>query len=235
MSSNNGMPRALPSMWRALKRGYQAEPGLLIVAFGLSLMAAVPDGLMALWLKFLADGVLGGKRGLALAAALGLGASAAATWFLRVISDRTQRRFRDRVRLDSVGYYISYVPAIGGHERTVFPECALTGDAPGCEVSHSWQCREANIGEHLQAMDHCIEQCTKDARFCLIEAYPELALGPPLIFGDDCQGEHQRPIGEIAPADDVVDRRQDDWAHRIKQCFLIVSVESACSISAASG
>jgi ATP-binding cassette subfamily B protein len=34
---------------------------------------------------------------LAIGAALGLGASATATWFLKVTSDRTQRRFRDRV------------------------------------------------------------------------------------------------------------------------------------------
>ncbi|HYK63191.1 MAG TPA: ABC transporter ATP-binding protein [Bryobacteraceae bacterium] len=127
MSSNNGMPRAfssmpraLPSMWRALKRGYQAEPGLLIVAFGLALMAAAPDALMALWLKFLADGVLGGQRGVALAAALGLGASAAATWFLRVISDRTQRRFRDRVTIaleSHVAKLQASVATIEHHER----------------------------------------------------------------------------------------------------------------------
>src|ERR1700732_3051666 len=94
MSSTDGMPRALPAMWRALKRGYEAEPLLLSVAFGLSLLAALPDALLALWLKFLAGG---GRRGRVTAAALGLGASAAASWFLRVISDRTQRRFRDRV------------------------------------------------------------------------------------------------------------------------------------------
>ena len=29
------MPPALPSMWRALKRGYDAEPLLLSVSFGL--------------------------------------------------------------------------------------------------------------------------------------------------------------------------------------------------------
>ena len=69
------------------------------VAFGLSLLAALPDALLAVWLKLLADGVNGGRRGLMLAAALGLGVSAAATWFLRVISDRTQRRFRDRVTI----------------------------------------------------------------------------------------------------------------------------------------
>src|SRR5438552_571423 len=91
------LPKAAPAMWRALKRGYQAEPLLLLVAFGLSLLAALPDALMALWLKLLADGVLGGNGRLLIGAAVGLGVSATATWFLRVISDRTQRRFRDRV------------------------------------------------------------------------------------------------------------------------------------------
>ena len=99
MSSTDSLPPALPSMWRAVKRGYHAEPWLMSVAFGLSLLAALPDALLAVWLKLLADGVNGGRRGLMLAAALGLGVSAAATWFLRVISDRTQRRFRDRVTI----------------------------------------------------------------------------------------------------------------------------------------
>ena len=97
MPSKDDLPAALPAMWRALKRGYDAEPLLLCVAFGLALLAALPDALLALWLKILADGVLGGERRLAMAAAVALGVSAAATWFLRLISDRTQRRFRDRV------------------------------------------------------------------------------------------------------------------------------------------
>jgi ATP-binding cassette subfamily B protein len=49
------------------------------------------------WFKLLADGALGGNRVLVYTAALGLGASATGTWILRVVSDRTQRRFRDRV------------------------------------------------------------------------------------------------------------------------------------------
>src|SRR5437867_5771188 len=93
------LPPAIPAMWRALKRGYQAEPLLLAVAFGFSLLAALPDALIALWLKLLADGVLGGNGRRVMGAAVGLGVSAAATWFLRVISDRTQRRFRDRVTI----------------------------------------------------------------------------------------------------------------------------------------
>ena len=112
--------RALPAMWRALKRGYEAEPLLLSVAFGLSLLAALPDALLALWLKLLADGVLGGRRGLVLTAAVGLGVSAAATWFLRVISDRTQRRFRDRVTIaleSHVARLQASVATIEHHER----------------------------------------------------------------------------------------------------------------------
>jgi ATP-binding cassette, subfamily B, bacterial len=120
MSSNDDLPPALSAMWRALKRGYQAEPLLLSVAFGLSLFAALPDALLALWLKFLADGVLEGRRGLVLTASVGLGASAAATWFLRVISDRMQRRFRDRVTIvleSHVANLLASTATIEHHER----------------------------------------------------------------------------------------------------------------------
>jgi ATP-binding cassette subfamily B protein len=93
----NDPPPALASMWRALKRAYQAEPRLLVVAFGLSVFGAVPDALLALWLKLLADGLLASNRRVVVAAALGIGVSAAATWVLNVFSVRLQRRFRDRV------------------------------------------------------------------------------------------------------------------------------------------
>jgi ATP-binding cassette subfamily B protein len=120
MASTEDLPPALSAMWRALKRGYQAEPRLLTVAFGLALLAALPDALIALWLKFLADGVLEARRALVLTAAVGLGASAAATWFLRVISDRTQRRFRDRltIALEShVAKLLASSSTIEHHER----------------------------------------------------------------------------------------------------------------------
>src|SRR5437870_178959 len=120
MSSTDDLPPALPAMWRALKRGYEAAPLLLSVAFGLSLLAALPDALLALWFKLLADGVLGGRRGLVTTAALGLGVSAAATWFLRVISDRTQRRFRERVTIAleaHVARLQASVATIEHHER----------------------------------------------------------------------------------------------------------------------
>ncbi len=83
------LPPALASMWRALVRGYRAEPWLLGISFGLSLLSALPDALIALWLGLLADGVLGGRGGLVLAAALGLGVSSVATWILALVSERT--------------------------------------------------------------------------------------------------------------------------------------------------
>ncbi len=93
------MPPALSSMWRLCKLGYQHEPGLLLAAFVLALLAALPDALLALWFKLLGEGMLQGDRGLVQTAAVALGVSAAATWFLRTMSTRVQRRFRDKVTI----------------------------------------------------------------------------------------------------------------------------------------
>src|SRR5262250_3273179 len=116
----DSLPPAFRSMWRALKRGYEAEPALLGVSFALALLAALPDALLALWIKLLADGLLRANRVLLLTAAIGLGVSASATWFLRVISDRTQRRFRDRVAValeSHVARLEASVTTIAHHER----------------------------------------------------------------------------------------------------------------------
>ena len=114
------LPPALPAMWRALVRAYHAEPRLLPVSFGLSLLAALPDALLALWMKFLADGLLKHDRNLAMAAGAGLAVSAVATWFLKVTSDRMQRRFRDRVAValeSHVAGLQASVATVAHHER----------------------------------------------------------------------------------------------------------------------
>ena len=98
-ASPDRLPPALSSMWRLVKLGYRHEPGLLLAAFALSLLAALPDALLALWLKFMGDGVLRGDRRLLVASALGLGVTATATWFLVTLSTRVQRRFRDKVTI----------------------------------------------------------------------------------------------------------------------------------------
>src|SRR5258706_12748308 len=82
------LPPALSSMWRLCKLGYRHEPRLMAVAFVLSQVAALPDALLALWLMLLTRGILENRPGMLRAAALGLGGSAAAPWFLRTGSPR---------------------------------------------------------------------------------------------------------------------------------------------------
>jgi ATP-binding cassette subfamily B protein len=93
------LPPALSSMWRLCKLGYRYEPRLMVISFVLSQLAALPDALLALWLWLLAKGVLAHRTSWIEIAAIGLGVSTAATWFLRTISARVQRRFRDRVTI----------------------------------------------------------------------------------------------------------------------------------------
>jgi ATP-binding cassette, subfamily B, bacterial len=93
------LPPALPSMWRLCRLGYRYEPALMVVALGLSLVAAVPEALVAFWLKVLTDGLLGGHGTPVSVAAAGLAFSGVATWYLGIISTRLQRRFRDRVTI----------------------------------------------------------------------------------------------------------------------------------------
>ena len=93
------LPPALSSMWRLCKIGYQHEPALMSVAFGLALLAALPEALLAVGFAALAQAVLDGDDERLLVVALLLGAAGAATWFLTTVSTRVQRRFRDKVTI----------------------------------------------------------------------------------------------------------------------------------------
>ena len=114
------LPPALASMWRLCKLGYRHEPRLMLVAFVLSQLASLPDALFALWLMVLGSGIVNGRPSLVTLAASGLGISAAATWFLRTISARVQRRFRDKVTIaleSHVARLQASVATIAHHER----------------------------------------------------------------------------------------------------------------------
>jgi ATP-binding cassette subfamily B protein len=117
------LPPAMSSMWRLCRLGYRHEPRLMLVAFLLSQLAALPDALLALWLMVLGVGVVDHRSGLVFTAAIGLGLSAAATWFLRTISTRVQRRFRDKVTIaleSHVARLQASVATIAHHERPEF-------------------------------------------------------------------------------------------------------------------
>ena len=120
MSSIDDLPPALPAMWRALKRGYRgraAAPGRVVRTVAARGAARCADGALAQVARRrrarrqprAGDGRGRGSR-----------PSAAATWFLRVISDRTQRRFRDQVDIaleSHVARLQASVATIEHHER----------------------------------------------------------------------------------------------------------------------
>jgi ATP-binding cassette subfamily B protein len=107
-------------MWRLCKLGYRHEPGLLLAAFLLALFSAVPDSLVALWFKLIGDGALAGNWPLVVLAAVALGVTATATWFLTTLSTRVQRRFRDKVTIaleSHVATLLSSIATIAHQER----------------------------------------------------------------------------------------------------------------------
>ena len=118
--AGDGLPPALSSMWRLCKLGYRHEPRLMLAAFVLSQLSALPDALIALWLMLVGRGVIEHRPVLVTASAIGLGLSATATWFLRTVSTRVQRGFRDRVTIaleSHVARLQASVATITHHER----------------------------------------------------------------------------------------------------------------------
>lgn len=114
------LPPMLPAMWRLCKLGYRHEPRLMVAAFVISQVSALPDALLALWFLLLGKGVIERRPGLVLASAVGLGLSATATWVLNTLSTRVQRRFRDRVTIaleSHVARLQASVATIAHHER----------------------------------------------------------------------------------------------------------------------
>jgi ATP-binding cassette subfamily B protein len=118
--AREALPPALSSMWRLCKLGYQHEPALIVAAFLLAVLSALPDALLALWFKMLGEGVLQSDWTRVRVAVLALGISATATWFLQTVSTRVQRRFRDKVTIaleSHVATLLASIPTIAHQER----------------------------------------------------------------------------------------------------------------------
>jgi ATP-binding cassette, subfamily B, bacterial len=114
------LPAGLSSMWRLCKLGYQHEPQLIVAAFSLAMLSALPDALLALWFKWLGEGAIEGNWSLVRFAAIALGVSAAATWILQTVSTRVQRRFRDKVTIaleSHVATLLASIATIAHQER----------------------------------------------------------------------------------------------------------------------
>ena len=114
------MPPALSSMWRLCKLGFRYEPRLMGTALALSLLTALPDTLIALWLKMLTDAVLAHDQRAAYLAGAALAFTGAVTWPLQIMSTRLQRRFRDKVTIaleSHVARLQATVATVAHHER----------------------------------------------------------------------------------------------------------------------
>ena len=95
----DALPRAMPALWRTFQLGYRAEPRLLLASLATTVLTMLPDALLALWLKLMTDGLIEGSRSKVLWAAVGLGVSVTATWYVSVLNERLSRRFRDRIAI----------------------------------------------------------------------------------------------------------------------------------------
>ena len=117
------LPPVGPSMRFLVRLGFRYQPSLLWVSLGVTIAAALPDALFALWLGILAKGLHNPSspdRTRLIIAGAGLGFSAVGGWLLRMGGERLQMRFRQRLAVDletHVARLQAMAPGIEQHER----------------------------------------------------------------------------------------------------------------------
>jgi ATP-binding cassette, subfamily B, bacterial len=117
------LPSPLQSLLHLLGLARRYQPKLLWISLGITIAAALPDALFALWLGLLANGLRNPAdpdRTKLIIAGVGLGFSAVGGWLLRSGGDRLHMRFRQRlaVALEThVARLQATSPGIEQHER----------------------------------------------------------------------------------------------------------------------
>lgn len=94
------LPGWAPSLWHIITLAFRYQPKLFWTSFGITVLAAIPDGLFALWLGLLATALRNADnpdRMLLILAGCGLGFSAVGTWLLNAGGERLGLRFRQRL------------------------------------------------------------------------------------------------------------------------------------------
>jgi ATP-binding cassette subfamily B protein len=110
-------------VWRALVLAYRVEPKLLLASAGVTILAALLDGLFVFWLALIANAAVDDRRDLLLGAAAGLAASVAGGWLIGTVWTRVERNFRFRVRIAMEARVASLqaeIPTLEHHERPEF-------------------------------------------------------------------------------------------------------------------
>src|SRR5215467_1738796 len=120
MSKRSDLPGWVPALLRSLRLGFAAEPWLFVASFALAATAWIPTAIIALWLKFLADGAVAHDGTRIMIAAGGLAASVALSWFLTTLYGRVGQVFRARTTI-AISAHVSElqgrVVTIEHHER----------------------------------------------------------------------------------------------------------------------
>ena len=114
------LPSMPAALLHSLKFAYQAQPGLLLLSFGLTIGGLVPEALSVLWLRVLLHGITGHNDSLTLRAAFCLALTGGTGWLLRTIGSRFTAIFSDRIALaveTHVAHLQASVSTIEHHER----------------------------------------------------------------------------------------------------------------------
>lgn len=99
MAHDADLPRLVPSLWLALRIAQRAEPRLLFASFFLVTAGWIPQSLNALWLRFVADGLLLNHDVQFAVGIGGLAGSAALGWLLSTAGGRVALHFSQRVTI----------------------------------------------------------------------------------------------------------------------------------------
>jgi ATP-binding cassette subfamily B protein len=112
----------LPALWRSLRFAFGAERGLLLASFGLIAASWIPNAFIALWLKLLADGVVGRRDRQIAAAAAAIAGSVALGWLLRTAGGRMHLLFRERATIAIEAHLTHLQASVVGVEHHERPE-----------------------------------------------------------------------------------------------------------------
>ncbi|MEY2468878.1 MAG: ATP-binding cassette, subfamily bacterial [Actinomycetota bacterium] len=118
--NEDDLPSMPAALLHSLKFAYKAQPGLLLLSFGLTIGGLVPEALSALWLRLLLHGITGHNDSLTLRAAIGLALTGGTGWLLRTVGSRFTAIFGDRIALaveTHVAHLQASVSTIEHHER----------------------------------------------------------------------------------------------------------------------
>lgn len=116
------LPPTWTSLRHAMRLAYRAEPKLLVLSFVLVSGSWVPDALIALWLKLLADGVLHHRPGSIRTAAVGMASSAALAWLMRTVGGRLELLFRERATIALEAHVAELQATVASIEHLERPE-----------------------------------------------------------------------------------------------------------------